>query len=239
VGISTHEGDVPHRGNHGQPAARVIERPRASLAALLMGLRDIRGSSEPAVVFDRVAELCVEVLADGCLLSILEDGEGRYHLRRGWLSGAGTPEKAEVLGARHECGGDSVVIPVSPPELDGERTYRGRLELFWRRRRPDQVDVSLAQVVVDHAVDKLHNARLAALLRTDRARLVNLEVALQSNRGIGVAMGILMAQHKIPEDVAFHLLRRASQIAHRKLRDVADEVIFTGGLPSHPARRSA
>lgn len=69
---------------------------------------------------------------------------------------------------------------------------------------------------------------------------LNLEVALSTSRQIGMAMGVLMAHHKITEDEAFALLRLASQALHRKLRDIAAEVAETGTLPELPVRaRSA
>jgi hypothetical protein len=64
----------------------------------------------------------------------------------------------------------------------------------------------------------------------------NLESALGSSRRIGTAMGVLMAHHKVTEDVAFGMLRAASQRLHRKLRDIAVEVVETGTLPDQPAR---
>jgi hypothetical protein len=61
-------------------------------------------------------------------------------------------------------------------------------------------------------------------------RVVNLERALDSNRDIGVAIGVLMALHKITREQAFDLLRMASQAKHRKVRDLARDVAETGTL---------
>jgi ANTAR domain/GAF domain len=57
-----------------------------------------------------------------------------------------------------------------------------------------------------------------------------LRVALDSNRDIGVAMGIVMVTYKVTRNQAFDLLRVASQHANRKLRDVATQVVDTGTL---------
>jgi hypothetical protein len=73
---------------------------------------------------------------------------------------------------------------------------------------------------------------LALISMTEHERAEHLSVALESNRLIGTAMGILMAEHHCSYEDAFAALRVTSQHAHRKLRDVADEVIFTGALPS-------
>jgi ANTAR domain len=66
-----------------------------------------------------------------------------------------------------------------------------------------------------------------------------LKDALQSNRQIGAATGVLMAQHRLTQQQAFELLKGASQNYHRKLRDVANEVLFTGTLPSPASSDSA
>ncbi|HEU5271136.1 MAG TPA: ANTAR domain-containing protein, partial [Jatrophihabitans sp.] len=67
-----------------------------------------------------------------------------------------------------------------------------------------------------------------------RYRADHLERALASSRQIGAAMGILMARLRFTEEQAFDALRTASQHSHRKLRDVAEEVLLTGELPKAP-----
>ena len=59
----------------------------------------------------------------------------------------------------------------------------------------------------------------------------NLRIALETSRTIGTAIGVLMALHKITVDEAFDVLRAASQRSHRKLRDIAEEVVRTGTVP--------
>jgi hypothetical protein len=73
-------------------------------------------------------------------------------------------------------------------------------------------------------------AMMGAAIARERAQ--NLEIALQTNRRIGMAIGVLMGQHKLTDEQAFDALRHASQHQDRKLRDVADEVIWTGALPA-------
>ena len=70
------------------------------------------------------------------------------------------------------------------------------------------------------------------LLNTVRAndRVRNLERALESNREIGVAIGVLMNQHLLSQTQAFDVLRAASQDSNRKLADLATEVVDTGTL---------
>ena len=66
------------------------------------------------------------------------------------------------------------------------------------------------------------------MLANDRVR--NLQRALESNRQIGVAMGVLMHQHRLTLAQAFDVLRAASQDSNRKLADLAVDVIDTGTL---------
>ncbi len=77
---------------------------------------------------------------------------------------------------------------------------------------------------------------LAARARSELAlaqayeRAAHLERALDTNRSIGVALGILMATQKITVEEAFLRLKKASQCTNRKLREIADDVIYTGAL---------
>ena len=58
----------------------------------------------------------------------------------------------------------------------------------------------------------------------------NLTLALESSRRIGAAIGILMCSLKLSEDEAFGRLRAKSQLANRKLRLVAEDVLLAGEL---------
>jgi hypothetical protein len=68
-----------------------------------------------------------------------------------------------------------------------------------------------------------------------RDRVRNLETALVTNRRIAMALGIVMARHGLTEEQAFAELRSASQRRHQKLREIADEVVYTGDLPKRAA----
>lgn len=72
---------------------------------------------------------------------------------------------------------------------------------------------------------------LAVTALRQRERAEHLRIALGTNRQIGTAMGILMARHRCSADEAFTALRVTSQHQHRKLREIADEVVYTGTLP--------
>jgi hypothetical protein len=109
-------------------------------------------------------------------------------------------------------------------------------------------DTSVAEVDHDHDPGSWRAAQID-LAGTDRAGLVpadelaaaqqeiaGLRAAITSNREIGIAVGILMSQRKITKEQAFDLLRVASQQSNRKLRDLADDVVFTGTMPDGSSR---
>jgi anti-anti-sigma factor len=75
-------------------------------------------------------------------------------------------------------------------------------------------------------------ARLAQELAEARVKIENLQVALQTNRRIGQALGIIMERLKVTETDAFEVLRVASQHQHCKLRDLAEQVVQTGQIPT-------
>ena len=51
-----------------------------------------------------------------------------------------------------------------------------------------------------------------------------------TNRRIGIAVGILMCQLRVTEDRALAVLCKHSQDHHVKMRDLAEQVIYTGSL---------
>ncbi len=84
--------------------------------------------------------------------------------------------------------------------------------------------------LIDQLTEELTRARKVA---------ADLSIALDSNRAIGAATGILMARHQVTQPQAFDLLRVASQNRHVKLREIAREVVETGALAAAPAKGSA
>jgi hypothetical protein len=89
--------------------------------------------------------------------------------------------------------------------------------------RPTLTHVLVGHLLVERAISLVQREQLVA-------KANNLNRALDSNREIGAAMGILMARHQLTSDQAFDLLRRASQRSHRKIVTIAADVIETGEL---------
>ena len=94
-------------------------------------------------------------------------------------------------------------------------------------RRPaafDEHGYAVGAVLAAHGAIAMSAAR-------QREQAEQLEDALRSSREIGMAMGVLMGCGGVTQDEAFTSLRNASQHLHRKLREVAAEVVATGQLP--------
>ena len=105
----------------------------------------------------------------------------------------------------------------------------GALNLYSRKVEAfDEDACAVGTVLAAHAAIAMQGAR-----EHDRAE--HLEQALESNREIGMAMGVIMARGRITQAQAFAVLQRASQYLNRKLHDVAAEVVETGRLPERPA----
>lgn len=97
--------------------------------------------------------------------------------------------------------------------------------------------VRLASATLRETVGTARSGRAATDLQEVRTvlagaqeRAEHLQRALISNRRIGMAVGILMATRHLPEAEAFDCLKQESQRRNIKLRDVAEQVIYTGSL---------
>lgn len=107
--------------------------------------------------------------------------------------------------------------------VDGESVIGG-LNLYSEQPRAfGSDDVQLGLLIATHAA-------AVVAMHANRAAMENLQRALDSNRDIGVAIGVLMGAHKVTRAQAFDLLRIASQRSNRKLREIALDVADTGTL---------
>jgi GAF domain-containing protein len=113
-----------------------------------------------------------------------------------------------------------------PLFLQGETI--GALNMYSRHPAAfDEHGSAVGTILAAHAAIAMSAAR-------EHQRAEQLEEALRSSREIGMAIGVLMSGGKMAQDEAFAQLRRASQNLHRKLRQVATEVVDTGELPGWP-----
>lgn len=86
---------------------------------------------------------------------------------------------------------------------------------------------------IDRPAAELAASGLALVLTAieQRSQLGHLEIALETSRSIGAAIGILMHRHRWTYEQAFDAMRHVSQHTHRRLRDIASDVVLIGDLP--------
>jgi hypothetical protein len=206
--------------------ARVDDRwQRGDLEVVLSTLAELPRTAEPAAVLAELARRCVATWCDSCTISIDRDG---YRLR--W-----PPAGAELDGP----------VGIEPERLPRERSAPAGYQLAerelrvsspagyamtwtYRRHRPADADLLLAQLALDRAVAILEVEQLRARAEAADELADNLRVALSSSREIGMAMGIVMERHKLSPDQAFALLARISQQRQLRVREVAAQITETG-----------
>jgi hypothetical protein len=198
-------------------------RDPASIRALLTGLVP---SAEPAVAFTSLAAACVSRYADECSVEVIDDEQAAFSVRY--------PPIAAASGAS-----SVITIPIQGDPCAGEPGYFADVTFGWVTAELDDADSVIAQLVTEHVAALITRERLAGALQRESGRATHLGEALDSNRQIGQAVGILMASHKLTHEQAFDLLRGVSQHTHRKLRDVADGVNHTGALDLRSLRAPA
>lgn len=108
-----------------------------------------------------------------------------------------------------------------PLVLDGHRG--GALNMF-----ADRVGAFEADDIANAAV-LASFASVAVAAALERETSSQLQEALDTNRTIGAAVGILMATHNLAQEDAYALLSTASQRVNRKLRDLAADIVARTG----------
>jgi hypothetical protein len=217
---------------------------------------DIAGQRRPADMVDRVAQLAATLIncAAADLIRITGSGELRVtassdprlseRTRNAWrrwphlaipefhpsddtAATAGRSRYVQQLGADTGVVQELIVPLVAGP------TDHGYLRFLITERSAGPHDWPLITAFCTHAAIALDRAAL--LVQVD-----SLRSALDSNRTIGAAVGVLMARHGITYADGLDRLKTASQNANRRLHDVANAVLCTGQLPvATPPRRSS
>jgi ANTAR domain len=145
------------------------------------------------------------------------------------------PQRYDIPHPRdHDQFVKKVWLPVNSPIVEGDRVigimhhvedtdliaYRNRLEVVLAQSQRAEVG-DFAQALTD----------TQDALRAAHHQVEMLQTALETNRDIGTAIGILMYRHKLDREAAWNLLRAMSQQNNRKVRDLALRVIEIGTLP--------
>jgi hypothetical protein len=202
-------------------------------------MQHLVASTEPAVVFSSLAKLCVPAFCDTCTVEIVGDDRADYRIGYPLISSTARTQAAGLANGplTDPAGERAVSNQIEAPPIAGYPHYTGVVTHTWQDERPDHASAVIAQLLLDCAVAAVHRERLVERAQRAEDRAANLEIALASNREIGMAMGILMSSRRVSEQVAFDLLRVASSHSHRKLRDLAAEVVHTGQLDTATLRR--
>ena len=96
--------------------------------------------------------------------------------------------------------------------------------------KPFSAQELLSRVQANYGLQRFREEAVdAAETRADQIRQ-----ALDSNRMIGTAVGILMAGYRLSAADAFQLLVASSQQVNLKLRELSNQVVETGKLPFRP-----
>jgi hypothetical protein len=147
---------------------------------------------------------CLDAIRDESVFhdADLEDGSPWPHLAKRVL--AETPVRS-MAGFRIRTG--------------DETGTSGALNLF------SDTPGGLTERAVDQGIVLASFISVALVASDERRSAQTLRAGLESNREIGKAMGLLMAFHKVSDEEAFGMLRRASQDMNMKLSDVARQVV--------------
>ncbi|MDQ2838699.1 MAG: ANTAR domain-containing protein [Actinomycetota bacterium] len=191
-----------------------------NLEQLARSMHHLVASAEPAVTFSSLARVCVPDFSDTCTVDLVEVGRAAYR-----IAYPADPSPPSPTGATTQLRTPIASTPGTP-----QPAYSGMIVHSWHQHRPDAADAALAQMLALRAITAIDHERLEEVARHAVDQVASLQAALMSNRQIGTALGILMTIHKITDTAAFALMRTASQHTHRKLRDIADDVVATGCL---------
>ena len=139
---------------------------------------------------------------------------------------------------------DVVIMDIKMPDMDGIEAAKLMTQekiapvlLLTAYAQRDLVDRAKEAGVVGYLVKPFREADLLPAIKTARARheelaalrdeAESLSEALAARKSIERAKGLLMAKEGLTEQEAFERLRRASQLAGRPLKVVADALIAT------------
>ena len=196
------------------------EQPDISLSAVMHAADSLVSSPEPEVVFESLVRRCAPLVCDAATATVSRP-DGRMYAAT-WPNS----------GFTHRSRPDGVVVDFNAPASGDYAGYHGLVSFLFRHQHGS--GPFAVQLLVERAMANVERARLVEAATSRKTAAEHLEVALSSNREIGVAVGILMVNHKIDEEQAFDLLSRISQHHNRKVRLIALEVARTGMIELPP-----
>jgi hypothetical protein len=208
----------------GLAATELVGAQWASITVMRTGTFKTIARNEP--VADQIDLAQYRAGVGPCVDALLEDST--------YLTGdiAHEPKWEPVGRQLHEQFGVNSMLAYRLHLLDESEAIAG---LNLSAPEPDafgEADLHRGRVLATHCA-----LLVTASLAHDKA--THLLRALESNREIGVAIGVLMARHQLTRDQAFDVLRVESQRSNRKLVDVALDVADTGLAPPGVAEGAA
>ncbi|MBI4204300.1 MAG: response regulator [Betaproteobacteria bacterium] len=191
----------------------VVDDDRLILATLAKGLRQAGYDITEASSGEIALRLAAELKPDLALLDVRMPG----------MSGLAV---AEQLGATHDVP-FIFLSAYGDPDIVEQATRHGALGYL------------VKPVDVPQIIPAIEAARArAAEIRKLRATGEQLSSALEGDREISVAMGILMERRGLDRREAFETLRASARAQQRKLKDVAAEVVNAIETVNQPRKRS-
>jgi hypothetical protein len=208
------------RGVAGAESVSVVARDGAGLTSVVA--TDDRARRVDQRQFELGAGPCLQAIAEARACHVPDLGRDRCWPGFGqWAS--------------RECGlASALSVGFGEPGADGVDQGGACLNLYSARVGSfDEESVQVALLLAGCAGTALAAANNAL-------RVANLERALHTNADIGTAIGVIMARYRRSHDQAMELLRSTSQRTHRKVSDLAAQVVNTGSLPGlgSPRRRA-
>jgi GAF domain-containing protein len=200
-------------------AARVLPgEPATSVTILSGGRSSTVATSDPLAreldeaQYAQGAGPCLEAAVTGHVVELLDTAvDPRW---------SPFPQVAAARGCR-----GVLSFPLPPQEL-----ITGSLNVYARTSRPlDERTSAVASRFAAYAVVPLSNMYL---YETAVERAEHLRAALDSRVVIDQAKGILMERHKLSADEAFSTLAKLSMQLNTKVRDIAEQFVRTGELPT-------
>jgi hypothetical protein len=186
------------------------------LSGAMRAASSLACSAEPEVVFESLVRQCAPLVCQGATATVSRL-DGRIYATS-WPAGA----------INRWPQSESVVTDFNGPASGDYAGFHGLVSLHFSH--PDESDPFVTQLLVERALAMVERARLVEAVASRQASVDHLERALGSNREIGVAVGILMVNHRLTDRQAFDLLSRVSQRTNRKLRVIALEVAQAGAI---------
>jgi DNA-binding response OmpR family regulator len=252
--VKAHHGHIHLNSTQGQGSTFTVTVPMLGTASL--GQPDeptARPSQQASAGMPWPTVLLVEDDAD------LRDFLTRLLTGDGWaVQAVADAESALDLTGRTSDGPDVVLTDVMLPGRDGlalieqlrrqPATQRTPMIVLTARHGTDATAEGLAAGADDYITKPFSSRELLARVRanhelqqqrekavvTAQGREQQIRGALDTNRAIGTAVGIVMASYQLTAQQGFQLLVAASQNTNSKLRDIAARVVDTGALPFRP-----